>query len=275
MEDDQDHYGPSRGFLAGIAAAAICLLLAGYAIREHIITKNLSEQNSQLTASLNADRNQLNQLSATVDALSAKQQAQAKPAAPVAKPSPVRRTAIHHRRAHSRYADSRYTRMQRQLDAQGKEIADTRNDLANARTEFSGGIAKNHTELVVLERKGERNYAEFDIFKSKQFQDHAHVGIRLRKANVKHQYADLELFVDDRKLTQKHVNLYQPVMFYTPDSPQPVELVINDITKNHIHGYVSSSKYSKSELAAMPNAQSSANGDVQPPQRKQLTIPQQ
>lgn len=49
--------------------------------------------------------------------------------------------------------------------------------------------------------------------------------------------------MDDRNLSQKHVNLYQPVMFNTPDSPQPVEVVINDIGKDHIHGYASAPKY--------------------------------
>lgn len=273
MDDDlgQLHVGPSKPFIAGVAGVVLCLALGVYGFHEHHVTEGLAAQNARLTASLNANRAQLNQLTTAVNALTAKE-AQPQPAAPaVHKPSPYRHTALRHRR--DRYVDSRYRRLQSQLDAQGREIQDTRNDLANTRTELSGGIAKNHTELVVLERKGERNYSEFDIFKSRQFQNHADVGIRLRKANVKHQYADLELLVDDRKLTQKHVNLYQPVMFYTPDSPQPVELVINDITKNHIHGYVSSPKYSKSELAAMSSSPSAAN--TQPPPRQQLTIPQQ
>ena len=275
MEDDLDqlHTGPSRGLIAGIAAAVLCLFLGGYAIHEHNVTRNLNTQNGQLQASLKAQDSQLNQLTATVNQLAAQQQQeQAQQAAAAAEKS----SAIHHTTGHHyrRAEDSRYKKLQSQLDAQGKEIADTRNDLANTRTELSGGIAKNHDQLVVLEKKGERNYFEFDIYKSKQFSEHGEVGIRLRKANDKHQYADLELMVDDRNLTQKHVNLYQAVQFYTPDSPQPVELVINDISKNHIHGYVSVSKYSKSELAAMSNASSTTNSaDTQPPQRKQLPVP--
>ena len=86
--------------------------------------------------------------------------------------------------------------------------------------------------------------------------------MRLKKANSKHQYADLELLVDDRNVSQKHVNLYQPVMFYTPDTQQPVELVINSITKDHIHGYVSAPKYRRSELASMSNANAAANNSA-------------
>ena len=108
-------------------------------------------------------------------------------------------------------------------------------------------------------------------------------GVRLRKANIKHQYADLELMVDDRSLSQKHVNLYQPVMFYMPDSRQPVELVINSITKDHIHGYVSAPKYRQSELASMSNERKrrtpTANAQVRttaatPAQRQKLPPPQ-
>ncbi len=276
MLDDKDlpSAGPSKGFIAAVIAAILCIAFAGYALHEHSVTRSLNARNSQLQASLKTQDSQLNQLSATVNQLAAQQQQQAQQAAAAAaKPSPA---IAHHIAARRRRAeDSRYHKLQSQLDAQGKEIADTRNDLANARTELSGGIAKNHSELVVLERQGERNYFEFDILKTKQFQHEGQVGIRLRKANTKHQYADLQLLVDDRDLTQKHVNLYQPVMFYTPDSPQPVELVINDISKNHIHGYVSTSKYSKSELAAMSNSPSTTDADAQPPQRKQLTVPQQ
>ena len=275
LEDDDNallNSGPSRGFIAAVVAVVLCVAFGIYALHEHNVTRSLNAQNSQLQASLKAQDSQLHQLATTVDQLAAQQQQAA--AAAAEKPSPVtaRRVVIHHRRAE----DSRYKKLQSQLDAQGKQIADTQNDLANTRTELSGGIAKNHTELVVLEKKGERNYFEFDIYKAKQFSNHGDVGIRLRKANIKHQYADLELLVDDRSLTQKHVNLYQPIMFYTPNSPQPIELVINDITKNHIHGYVSASKYSQSDLAAMSNAQPTANGtDAQPPQRQKLTVPQQ
>jgi hypothetical protein len=72
-------------------------------------------------------------------------------------------------------------------------------------------------------------------------------------------------------------------MFYTPDSPQPVEVVINDISKDHIHGYVSAPKYRQSELASMSSAtenatpganQGQANPDQQPAPRKKLPLPQ-
>ena len=98
----------------------------------------------------------------------------------------------------------------------------------SARQELGGSIAKNHDELVVLQKRGERNYYEFDLAKSKQFQREGPIEISLRKANQKNQYADLQLIVEDRKLIQKHVNAYQPVWFYS-DKEQPIEVVINEV----------------------------------------------
>ena len=157
--------------------------------------------------------------------------------------------------------DPRFKKLQSQLDAQGKAIEQTRSDSpaprATSSTRAPSSPAPSPTPTTnscCCRRRGERNYTEFDISKSKQFQHEGPFGIRLKKANDKHQYADLDLMVDDRNLSQKHVNLYQPVMFYTPDSPQPVEVVINDISKDHIHGYVAASKYRQSELASMSTA---------------------
>jgi hypothetical protein len=81
-------------------------------------------------------------------------------------------------------------------------------------------------------------------------------------------------------------------MFYEPDNGQPVEIVINDISKDHIHGYVSAPKYHQSELAAMASnnnnsgngqdssqtgaTQSSGDGGIvtpQPAQRQKLPTP--
>jgi hypothetical protein len=67
----------------------------------------------------------------------------------------------------------------------------------------------------------------------------------------------LALLVEDRELSKKHVNIYEPVLFYPVDARQPIELVINSINKNHIHGYISQPKYSQAELAAL-SANSSA-----------------
>jgi len=243
----------------GVALAALSFAVigaVGYAFHEHSVSKQLASQNSAMTASLNATRDQMNALTAKLDAMNAK------PAADQAPHAPVYRKPMHAASWHHRIEDPRWKKMQGQLDDQAKQIDATRQDLASARTELQGSIATTHDELVLLEKKGERNYFEFDLDKSKQFQREGSVGVRLGKANTKHQYADLEMLVDDFKVSKKHVNIYEPVVFYAADSKMPVELVINGITKNHIHGYVSEPKYKSGDLQAMANPSNgnAANG---------------
>jgi len=153
-----------------------------------------------------------------------------------------------------RIDDPRWKKMQGQLDDQAKQIDATRQDLTSARTELQGSIATTHEELVLLEKKGERSYYEFDLDKSKQFQREGPVGVQLRKSNTRHEYADLDMLIDDLRVSKKHVNIYEPVFFYPADSKTPAELVINKISKDHIHGYISEPKYKGAEVEAKATA---------------------
>jgi hypothetical protein len=261
-----------------IVAVVVAGAGIGYAVHEHHSAQTLATQNSQVTAQLSATKGQMDALTAKVNALALSNETRA--AAPSAPPVAMA-TSRPHATHRTGAEDLRFKKLQSQVDAQGKAIEDTRNNLASTSTELTGSIARTHDELVVLEKKGERNYAEFDLQRSKQFQHEGPVSISLRKANTKHQYADLQLMVDDRNLSQKHVNLYQPVMFYQPDSQRPVEIVINSVTKDHVHGYVSAPKYQQSELAAMANGgnhsapatNQAANSDAQPSSRQKLPLP--
>jgi hypothetical protein len=261
-----------------IVAVVVAGAGIGYAVHEHHSAETLATQNSQVTAQLSATKGQMDALTAKVNALALSNETKA--AAPSAPPVTMA-TSRPHATHHASAEDPRFKKLQSQVDAQSKEIEDTRNNLANTSTELTGSIARTHDELVVLEKKGERSYSEFDLQRSKQFQHEGPVSLSLRKANTKHQYADLQLMVDDRNLSQKHVNLYQPVMFYQPDSQRPVEIVINSVTKDHVHGYVSAPKYQQSDLAAMANGgnhsapatNQAANSDAQPSSRQRLPLP--
>ena len=237
----------------------LVLLVAGavaYSIHERSRANKLATDNTAVYAALNATRDQLNALSTKVNALEASPAAATKPAAVIYRKLLTAAVARH--RIH-RVDDPRWKKMQGQLDEQGQQIESTRRYLASTRTELQGSIAKTHDDLVLLQKKGERNYFEFDLDKANQFQRQGPISIRLRKANTKHDYADLELLVDDSKVSKKHVNVYEPVMFYPDDEKAPVEIVINNITKNHIHGYVSAPRYRNEDLQAMANSGASGS----------------
>jgi hypothetical protein len=230
----------------------------------------LSAQNDQMLSALKDARAQMLAVSAKLDSVASQPAPQ--PSAPAqAEARQSRRPTAAKRHAGT---DPRFKRLQNQLDAQGKAIESTREELSSTRTELQNGIARTHEELVVLQKKGERNYFEFDLDKSKQFQRTGPVAISLRKANTKHMYADLELRLEDAQVSEKHVNLLQPVMFYTSEQGRPVELVINGITRNHIHGYISAPKYSSAELAANGSqVPAGENSTGHPAQRQKLEVP--
>lgn len=267
---------PMHGYRAAavISVLALCVGLFGYSLHERSQVAKVSAQNQQVKSALADTRGQIDSLTAKLNDLSAAEQArqQQEAEARAAAAHRTARVAVHRRRAD----DVRWKKVQSELDAHQQAIDATRNDLTQAKTELSSSIARTHDELVVLQRKGERNYYEFDIDKSKQFHSSGPVGLKLRKANTKHQYADLQLMVDDTQLDKKHVNLYEPVTFFDGDSGQPVQLVINRITKNHIHGYVAEPKYKASDLTASSTETAPANSQnptSAPPLRKRLVVP--
>jgi uncharacterized coiled-coil protein SlyX len=265
---------PARGSWLGVVLILFVVALLAYGFHERRIAGQLAAQNGEMRASLNATRSQIDAMTAKLNELTAAQSER-----PAAVPATVHHASAKHATArHRRADDPRWKQLQSQISEQGKQIDATRQDLSNTRTELQGSIARTHDELVLLEKKGERSYFEFDIDKNGQFQHDGPVGIRLKKANTKHDYADLELMVDDYKLSKKHVNIYEPVVFYAAENGQPVELVINSISKNHIHGYVSQPKYRVSELQAMAGSSSAGNATTStaptPPQRQKLEPPQ-
>src|SRR5579864_2526727 len=241
-----------RVWVAAAALLALVVATAAYAFHERKLAWRLSAQNIAATSALDATRDQIRTLTARLDAMNGDRSTEK----PAAAHSAVYRKPLTAASNRQRIDDPRWKKVQGQLDEQEKKIESTRQDLTNTRAELQGSIATTHDELVMLEKKGERSYYEFDLDKVGQFQREGPVGVRLRKANTKHEYADLEMLIDDFSVSKKHVNIYEPVVFYS-DRGVPVELVINSISKNHIHGYVSEPKYPGGKLDAVANSTAS------------------
>lgn len=251
--------------IAAVVLVCIIAVAAGFLIQEQKVANNLSARNEELTASLTRTKGQVQTLSSELNTLQTQQAEQAaREREKAAHAAALRQEHLHHgvsaKRAVSR-DDPRWKEVQAELAAHQKAIASTQQDLASTRSELQGNldstkaelggsIAKTHAELVELERKGERQYFEFDIFKAKRFQRVGPIEVSLRKTNAKHQFCGLHVIVNDRELDKKRINIYEPVVFYTEQEGQPVQLVINSISKNHMHGYVSAPKYQSNRMAA-------------------------
>lgn len=131
------------------------------------------------------------------------------------------------------------------------DVAQTKTELQNTQAQLqsmkgdlgvqSGLIATNHNELEVLKHKGDRNYYEFTLRKG-QRQAVSTVGLELRKADTKHSRYTLNVYADDKKIEKKDRGLNEPVQFYTGKDNYLYELVVNNISKDQVQGYISTPK---------------------------------
>jgi peroxiredoxin len=121
------------------------------------------------------------------------------------------------------------------------DLSKTQNDLTMARSELGTLIAKNHDEIDVLRRLGERDYTEFTIV-GKNPTKVGGITVELKGVNDKRNRANLVLVVEDKRLDEKNRNINQPIFFYMNGARQPQEIVINKMGKNQISGYLSTPK---------------------------------
>jgi chromosome segregation ATPase len=128
--------------------------------------------------------------------------------------------------------DTKVTKVSTDLDK-------TREDLNMARSEMGTLIARNHDEIDVLRRQGERDYIEFTIAGKNKPQKVGNVTVELKGANVKRNQASLAMTVEDKRFEKKNRALNEPIFFYTSGSHIPEEIVINKIDKDAVSGYVS------------------------------------
>jgi archaellum component FlaC len=132
------------------------------------------------------------------------------------------------------------------------DVATTRSDLETTKSQLqrvvgdagvmSGLIATNHDELEQLKHKGDRNYIEFTLQKGAKPTLISTITIQLKKVDNKHGRYTLNVSSDDRNIEKKDKNLDEPVQFYTGKNPVLFELVVNDIEKNEVSGYLSTPK---------------------------------
>ncbi|HEY6944913.1 MAG TPA: hypothetical protein VI431_07210 [Candidatus Acidoferrum sp.] len=247
--------GINRWLIVGAVALLVVAGIAfGYGYRQQIAVGHLTAQQSVASATIDQLQNQVNTVTAKLNDMVTAQQA----AAQAAEQAAAQKKTAGKRGAP---ADKRYKELKAQLEDQGKQLKDTQDLVAKNRTdletslsstkdELNGSIAKTHEELVVLQKRGERNYFEFDLTKSKQFQRFGPLTLSLRRTDTKHMNYDLMMVVDDNPLSKKRVNLYEPIWIHAESAGQPVQIVVNKISKNLVHGYISAPKYKEADLAA-------------------------
>ncbi|MDQ6678628.1 MAG: hypothetical protein M3Z09_15190 [Acidobacteriota bacterium] len=106
----------------------------------------------------------------------------------------------------------------------------------------SGYVATNGKELAMLKRLGERNYVEFTLPKGKTPQRVGNVTLLLKKADPKRNRFTFELVADDKKTEKKDRTVNEPIQFLMARARQPYEIIVNEVRKDQIKGYLAEPK---------------------------------
>jgi len=153
-----------------------------------------------------------------------------------------------------------------QIAGTQNDVNQTKADLASTKDKLqstvgdlgvqSGLIARNHDEVEELKRLGERNIFEFKLNKSKEMQRIGPVQVSLQKVDVKRYKYTLEVLADDKKIEKRDKTANEPVQFYVRGERAPYEIVVFDVGKNMVSGYLSTPKEKGPAPGSAPNSSS-------------------
>ncbi len=139
------------------------------------------------------------------------------------------------------------------------DVASTQADLAATKTQLtrvmgdagvmSGLIATNHDQLEELKHRGDRSYYEFTLHKGAPAENVGTIKLALRKVDTKRSKFTITVSSDDKTIEKKDRTLDEPVQFYSGKTPALFEIVVNNISKNTVTGYLSTPKNAPAPIA--------------------------
>jgi hypothetical protein len=107
----------------------------------------------------------------------------------------------------------------------------------------SGYVATNGKELAALKRLGERNYFDINLGKTKQPQRVGDISLLLKRTDPKRNKYTIEVLADDKTIEKKDKTTNEPIQFLTGKGGRiPYEIVINQVKKDQIVGYLATPK---------------------------------
>lgn len=145
------------------------------------------------------------------------------------------------------------------IEAVAKEVGAVRTEVAATKSELektiselksvrgdlgvqSGLIATNAKELAALKALGDRNYYDFTLSRKQQWQRVGDVSIRLTRTDQKRNRYTILIVADDKQVEKKDKYVNEPVQFYVARSRTPYEIVVNEVGRDVITGYLATPK---------------------------------
>jgi chromosome segregation ATPase len=157
-------------------------------------------------------------------------------------------------------ANEKLTGINGEVGSVKTDVGSVKTDIASARTELdrtigdlrrvrgdmgemSGLIATNSKEVAALRELGERNYYEFNLAKSAGQQRVGDIQLVVRKADPKKSRFTMDVVVEDKRIEKKDKTVNEPVQFFvTSKARQAYELVVYEVQKDRIVGYLATPK---------------------------------
>jgi 3'-phosphoadenosine 5'-phosphosulfate sulfotransferase len=93
-----------------------------------------------------------------------------------------------------------------------------------------------------LKLLGERNYFDFHVERTGKAQRIGDISIILRKTDPKRNKYTVEVLAGDKRTEKKEKGINEPVQFYVSKARQPYEIVVNEVGKDLIVGYLTTPK---------------------------------
>ncbi len=161
---------------------------------------------------------------------------------------------------------AKFGQMSTQLNGTQTDLNATKADLAATKTQMqsmkgdlgvqSGLIARNHDEVEELKRLGERDIFEFSLNKSKKGLEHVGpIQVQLKKTDPKKYQYTLNVVADDKTIEKKDRTAGEPIQFYVHGVRAPYEIVVFDVGKDQVKGYLSTPKTAGAAPPPAPSGQ--------------------
>ena len=208
------------------------------ALRQELETARMQASRGAGQAKVEAQRH-ADQLAAQ---LAAEQQKQAERQQQMASQLGTVGTEVGEVRAAASTANTKIGEVSQEVAATKTELQSTIAEMKRVNGDLgvmSGLIATNGKELDALKALGDRNYFEFDLHKTDKPQRVGDIAVRLRKTDPKRNKYTVEVLADDKLVEKKDKSSNEPVQFYASKARQAYELVVNEVRKDEVIGYLS------------------------------------
>ncbi len=251
--------------LFGVVIAALAVIgVAGYSTQSRM-SQDLAEQQKQnkvLTAQLEQANSRIADLKSQVEITT---QRMGLTQSEIAKAKSRAETIVKEQQAADQKLTAQLSQAQKEneekIGAVATEVGGAKKDIEATKTDLeatkgklerslgdmnvmSGLIAHNRDDLEDLRRRGDRNYYEFTLQRSKNAQRVGPVQMTLNKTDPKKAKYTLTVVADDKTIEKKDKTSGEPVQFYVKGSARmaPYEIVVFEVGKNQITGYLATPK---------------------------------